>query len=91
MKVLPKIHGSRQKLEEPLVRVLRWTLKEKPGNGRIEDVLKNIDANNGQRSDIPSLLERWDTIAGKFLYPETAKKVLRMLNALYTTGFASFA
>ncbi|CAG0955522.1 hypothetical protein ANRL3_00527 [Anaerolineae bacterium] len=91
MKVLPKIHGSRQKLEEPLTRVLRWTLKEKPGDSRIEVVLQSIDANNGQRSDIPSLLERWDTITDKFVYPETAKKVLRMLHTLYATGFASFA
>ncbi|MBI5652364.1 MAG: hypothetical protein HZC40_18250 [Chloroflexi bacterium] len=87
MKVLPKIHGSRQKLEEPLTRILRWTLEKKNG----DDVLKLIGGESTQKSEIPALLGRWDTLADKFLYPATAKKVLRMLHTLYSTGFASFA
>jgi hypothetical protein len=87
MKVLPKIHGSRQKLQEPLERILRWTLKKKNG----DDVFKLIGGEGTQKSEIPALLERWDTLADKFAYPATAKKVLRMLHTLYTTGFASFS
>jgi hypothetical protein len=87
MKVLPKIHGSRQKLQEPLERILRWTLEKKNG----DDVFKLIGGEGTQKSEIPALLERWDTLADKFAYPATAKKVLRMLHALYTTGFASFS
>ncbi|MDI3546045.1 MAG: hypothetical protein PWP68_1462 [Rikenellaceae bacterium] len=83
MKVLPKFHGPRQKLERPLWSVLKWCAKN-------PDEFENV-----KPEEIKNLLE--DLLTGKekrsekFNYPRTALKVLTMLRQLYETGFASFA
>jgi 5-methylcytosine-specific restriction endonuclease McrBC GTP-binding regulatory subunit McrB len=95
MKVLPKFHGPRQKLEKPLWQVLNWCLKDGVGDGSVspQKVWKQITGEEKQPSgdDIAAQLRDWDNIVGKFRYPNTAKKVLQMLRQLYETGFASFA
>jgi energy-coupling factor transporter ATP-binding protein EcfA2 len=95
MKVLPKFHGPRQKLEKPLWQVLNWCLEEEVSDGSVspQKVWKQITGEEKQPSgdDIAAQLRDWNSIVGKFRYPNTAKKVLQMLRQLYETGFASFA
>lgn len=75
MKVLPKFHGSRGKLEKPLKAMLAWCAND----GATNDLVKNIIANPDQDFK----LEDWK-------YPATAARVVRMIQSLNTTGFASF-
>jgi len=80
MKVLPKFHGPTGKLAEPLLGLLTWAENpEAPTEDRFE-----------------SLRQQW--VEGKlatdfatYLCCQTARKVGRMLQALRSTGFASFA
>jgi hypothetical protein len=83
MKVLPKFHGSRGKLEEPLKRVLAWCLSpEAPDFERIDTVLRKAETSN---SAIRALDEE------PYRYGRTAAKTCQMLWELYTTGFTSFS
>jgi hypothetical protein len=97
MKVLPKFHGPRQKLETPLWQVLNWCLKDGVGDGSVspQKVWKQITGADEEKQpsgdDIAAQLRDWNSIVGKFHYPNTTKKVLQMLRQLYETGFASFA
>lgn len=75
MKVLPKFHGSRGKLEKPLGVVLEWCAQP----DRKADIAKAARAN-----------PTGDLIGADWLCPETACRVLRMFQALDSTGFASF-
>jgi len=91
MKVLPKFHGPRQKLEKPLRKVLTWCANKfaDKGDNKLEwisDPSKDVFV-----EEIEELLEKYDNKKGIFKYPRTAKKVLLMLKQLYETGFASFA
>jgi len=147
MKVLPKFHGPRQKLERPLWLILKWCLKEEivknldnfqnfydfqkkvwkilTGNEKvptIDDLASFIEklqlnkpstgvsqeptqkspqepqsapqeekeGNTSTESAVQSKEEQTKKNE-KIKYPNTAKKVLRMLKQLYETGFASFA
>jgi len=75
MKVLPKFHGSRGKLEKPLGAVLGWCAT--PGadpawlNGYLTDPTKEIKS-------------------AEWRCPDTARRILRMFQDLNSTGFASF-
>ena len=83
MKVLPKFHGSRGKLEGPLKRVLAWCLSpEVPDYETISEVL-----NREQDSDaaVRALEEQ------PYRHERTAAKACHMLWELYTSGFASFS
>lgn len=97
MKVLPKFHRPRQKLERPLWQALKWCLQDRLDNEKPEDLLQKIwkqitgEMKQPSGDDIAVKLKDWDGISGKFRYPNTAKKVLQMLRQLYETGFASFA
>ncbi len=75
MKILPKFHGSRGKLEKPLNLVLEWCAS----SAQKADAAKVARANPAA----PFRAEDW-------CRPETARRVLRMFQALDTTGFASF-
>ena len=75
MKVLPKFHGSRGKLEKPLGVVLEWCAQP----DRKADIAQAARAN-----------PTGDLIGVDWLCPETARRVLRMFQALDSTGFASF-
>lgn len=81
MKVLPKFHGSRSKLETPLRSVLAWCLDpDAPVEQAITDVLKESE---GMISESLSQLA--------YRCPRTAKRARRMLWSLYSTGFAAFS
>jgi len=122
MKVLPKFHGPRQKLEKPFKEILKWAVSDQAPDW-IKDPQKSI-----LLDDIYNILKQWNLSESKhskaetqqqnepdlqvqsteeqsstskddrkeevrmyFKYPNTVKKVLRMLRQLYETGFASFA
>jgi len=82
MKVLPKFHGNRKKLERPLKEVLRLCLKEN-ANFDIEE-LKSLD-------DVVDVISNWENKQENFRFKHTARKTLRMLRQLYEIGFASFS
>jgi hypothetical protein len=79
MKVLPKFHGSRSKLERPLLTVLRWCV-------RPDDDLSEADESF---ATLEIALAKVPTEENVTL-PATAARVRRMLRALATSGFASF-
>ena len=81
MKVLPKFHGNRKKLEEPLKAILKLCLLENA----------NINVQELGREAVLSLLKNWETQKENFRFKHTARKVLRMLRQLYEIGFASFS
>lgn len=80
MKVLPKFHGNRKKLEEPLKAVLKLCLSESAG----------IDVQELRKENVIELLKNWESGKENFRFKHTARKVLRMLRQLYEIGFASF-
>lgn len=75
MKILPKFHGSRGKLEQPLGMVLEWCA--------VPD--RKAEAASSARANPSAMLQ-----PGDWRFPETAYRVLRMFHALDSTGFASF-
>lgn len=82
MKVLPKFHGSRGKLERPLQAVLAWcTNPENPDLAPIRQELERIDST-------ANLEPVWGRFS--FRLASTARRVQRMIGSLYTTGFAAF-
>ena len=95
MKVLPKIHGPRRKLEKPLQALLAWALRpDDPSEGWTQ-LKPRLDQETKQWTTWQGDLETegQDTFVGEsgFTYRRTAGKALRMLRSLHTTGFASFA
>ncbi|KPU64078.1 hypothetical protein EP1X_00615 [Thermococcus sp. EP1] len=97
MKILPKFHGNRKKLEKPLKEILKLCIKE---NEQITVKLKtdekirlpdDIDKLNSDV--IVVMLGNWkkEEYEKYFRFKHTAKKVLRMLRQLYEIGFASFS
>ena len=92
MKVLPKFHGPRSKLEEPLRNVLAWALD--PGNAesvrdRVVEDTKDAAACLDLRRELDAHLA--GGTASPYRVPNTARKAVRMLQSLHTVGFASFA
>jgi len=82
MKVLPKFHGSRGKLESPLRAVLAWCFNpDSPDTLKIDGALANIENADQATGSLNSL---------PFTHPRTAARTIRMLRALYTDGFAAF-
>jgi hypothetical protein len=82
MKVLPKFHGSRNRLEAPLQALLAWC-----ANPEAPDVA-GIKASFNQADDIDDLLEPLTTRAYRF--PQTAERARLMLRSLFSDGFAAF-
>ena len=76
MKVLPKFHGSRGKLEKALHGVLAWCFDAAKAE---QEAVKNA-----------ILAPEQSIIDADWYYPATAHRVLRMLQSLNSTGFASF-
>ena len=74
MKVLPKFHGSRGKLAKPLESVLKWCDIQKSGENAAKYIID------------PEL----DFLTNSWRFPATAQRVVRMLQSLQSTGFASF-
>lgn len=87
MKVLPKFHGGRSKLEAPLRAVLAWCVDpDQPATQRVVAALD--DALRGNEDLGTALSQALADLAPRM--PQTAAKVRRMLGHLYTTGFAAF-
>lgn len=74
-KLLPKVHGSRRKLERVLTE--QWKLC------RMDGVTDDLDA-------VAKAGGEYD-FSAKTKYPLSAEKVLRMFRAVMANGFASFA
>jgi len=82
MKVLPKFHGSRGKLERPLQAVLAWCVNpESPDLASVRQKLERIDST----TDLEAV---WEKLT--FRLSATARRVQRMMGSLYTTDFAAF-
>lgn len=103
MKILPKFHGPKGKVEVPLIEVLKWCAKkesieqseqEQFEKAKTWDIISEIlfkDGNAEQGTKSPrDVLTEWNKFQNKCKYPLTAKKVLEMLARLYETGFTSF-
>lgn len=86
MKVLPKFHGPRARLKEPLHKILKWTGMPTP-----------LDEATAKAANYQKAIEdvRQALASGPdysyFRCPRTALKCLRMLYQLSVTGFASFS
>jgi energy-coupling factor transporter ATP-binding protein EcfA2 len=77
-KVLPKFHGSKQKLQTPLVEIIQFALGDSElQEGNIDSYIKNQD-------------DKWLGILKKAKYPRSAQKLNRMLRTLSDQGFVSF-
>jgi len=79
MKILPKFHGNRKKLEKPLIEILKICLND-------EEVINDLNL-----KIIIDILKNWENEKKRFRFQHTGKKILRMLRQLYEIGFASFS
>lgn len=88
MKVLPKFHGPRTRLEEPLRQLINWA-------GTPTDIQESIKPSEPHfPSAIASIRAKLSTLPvdyTTFHCPRVALKCTRMLYNLYTTGFAAFS
>jgi len=82
MKVLPKFHGSRQRLEGPLASVIAWC--QNPANPVPSDVVEMI-----RSADSPGAMET-QLMSARYRFPQTAHRAIRMLWTAYVEGFAAF-
>lgn len=92
MKVLPKFHGPRSRLEQPLRSVLAWTLNPTDPEGmrqEIDEWTRDAGACLSLRRELDRHLLGGE--ATRFRYANTARKVVCMLQSLHALGFASFA
>ena len=92
MKVLPKFHGPRSKLERPLREVLAWA-RNGDRNEASLNVLKTETRDLDATLDLRRRLEEETTgnAPPTHRYPQTARKVVRMVQSLHAVGFASFS
>lgn len=98
MKILPKFHGNRKKLEKPLLLLLKLAkegmLNKDDAHKKADELFNELFRDIFRAGDIR---ERTDVVITELTNPDTyvlrhtAKKVLRMLRQLYEVGFASFS
>ncbi|WP_457635147.1 McrB family protein [Persephonella sp.] len=102
MKILPKFHGTRQRLEKPIIEFLR-ILELNPESKEKQDN-ENKPSSINLINELPQKIQEVPIIYGKILkvslgereikvktpYPHTVQKLLQMLYKLKTQGFASF-
>jgi hypothetical protein len=92
MKVLPKFHGPRSRLEQPLRSTLAWALHPTDPHSMMEQVeaqTKDGEACLALRRQLDVHLSGGESTP--FQYANTARKVVRMLQSLHALGFASFS
>jgi len=93
MKVLPKFHGNRKRLEKPLLITLQLAKEGKLEGDEYkleeEELFKRIFGENTTRGP-KAVINEFEKI-DHYHFKHTAKKVLRMLRQLYEIGFASFS
>jgi len=102
MKVLPKFHGNRKKLEKPLKVILVECLRQE-NNSPVKFRVSFTERANTKTLELPTdidklnseaiieMLTNWEKYENNFRFKHTARKVLRMLRQLYEIGFASFS
>ncbi|MDP9356272.1 MAG: hypothetical protein M3R02_13505, partial [Chloroflexota bacterium] len=84
MKILPKFHGSRGKLERPLHAVLAWCVNpDAPNHTAVVQAVHWVE-------DPDALLSALEPLVSNAQCPRTADRVGRMLWSLHTDGFAAF-
>ena len=82
MKVLPKFHGSRAKLEDPLIRVLGWSLNPlNPDTTTVRQVVAQAMTAEAMEELLQML---------PYQFPHTARRAIRLLRTAYVDGFAAF-
>ncbi|MEO0254760.1 MAG: hypothetical protein ABIN20_05010 [candidate division WOR-3 bacterium] len=89
MKVLPKFHGNRAKLEAPLYKVLYWC--KKPGNQgekKLEDIKSELGINEIEK--IEDEIKKLKNNQSDWRFSHTALKVLEMLYELFMEGYAGY-
>ncbi|WP_231833722.1 McrB family protein [Pyrococcus horikoshii] len=93
MKVLPKFHGNRRKLEKPLLLVLKFAktgeIREEDAEKGEEELWKEIFGAS-EVGDTKAVIKEMKRVKD-YKYKHTGKKALRMLRQLYEVGFASFS
>ena len=96
MKILPKFHGNRKRLEKPLTKVLEacmggeFEVKFKENNQE-KSLKMPRDIEKISSGAIIEMLANWESYRENFRFRHTAKKALRMLRQLHEIGFASFS
>lgn len=73
-KVLPKFHGSRQRLEKPLLQLLEFCFGDEVAS----------------EPEFDTLISKYDDSLEDAYFPRTAAKIIRMLKTLGEQGFVSF-
>lgn len=73
-KVLPKFHGSRQRLEKPLLQLLLFCC------GQEQD----------ENDDYRDVMNKCKQVMDQSAFPRSAQKIYRMLKSLHDIGFVSF-
>nr|WP_297093195.1 AAA family ATPase [Thermococcus sp.] len=96
MKILPKFHGNRKRLEKPLTKVLEACIRGEFGvkfkeNNQEKSLKMPRDIEKISSGAIIEMLANWESYRENFRFRHTAKKVLRMLRQLHEIGFASFS
>ncbi|WP_456394816.1 hypothetical protein [Thermococcus sp.] len=94
MKVLPKFHGNRKKLEKPLLIALKMA-KEGKLNGneakkKAEELWNELFGERTSSNRVETIVREMENTED-YTYKHTARKTLRMLRQLYEIGFASFS
>lgn len=90
-KVLPKMHGSYEKIWSPLVdvlNVLSFNDLDISADMDASEIVEQIKLKTGL--EISNLNMNVNDIKTMFKYPRSAMKVLEMLDTLNTSGFAAF-
>jgi len=95
MKVLPKFHGNRKKLEKPLLLLLKLakegTLEREDAHKKVEELFKDIFGVESTQDRKGVVVKELINPSNTYVFQHTARKVLRMLRQLYEIGFASFS
>jgi len=93
MKILPKIHGNRGKVEASLIRMLAWAMNPEKWNEKIEEIQENGRIKSELlQTLLNSPMDFLSKVADSrnIKYRHTAEKVTRMLYQVYSTGFTSY-
>ena len=95
IKVLPKFHGNRKKLEKPLLLLLKLakegTLEIEDAHKKVEELFKDIFGVESTQDRKGVVVKELINPSNTYVFQHTARKVLRMLRQLYEIGFASFS
>jgi hypothetical protein len=90
MKVLPKFHGSRRKLEKPLQSVLAWCLNPENPDEASPQIRESLQKLEQDEDGAGRIVDAVGPGALTYRSPHTAERAARMLQALYDEGFAAF-